>query len=219
MDIMQDTYTVATFDRRQMSASLPLPTSHNKPWNPVQQARDIIAVMHALSFTTASVFASSGGCTNALQLALSYPDTITTLILHEPALVTLLPPAESTELIDFTFSLKELYQKEGIEAAMKAFGKKILVGMDDGLPRQQPEKWNPINQLENEIPSMGMYCPDLVQVKANMKGKRVVVAVGRKSAGAMYVTTGRVCAERLGCAVVEFVGHHQVRFFFFVFDF
>ena len=193
-----------------MSASLPLNGGRNKLWNPAQQARDIIAVITALGFKNASIFASSGGCLNALQLAFSYPSYITHLIAHEPPVYTLLDPEEATRNIEWSYELVEKYHEHGVEAAMKMF-LDILVGYDDGVPRAQPEKWNQVNQLENECPWMGMYLPDLVTVKRHLEeeGRMVTVAYGTKSLDAVYVKTGRKLAERLECAFVEFPGHHQ----------
>jgi len=210
MSLLSDKYTVATFDRRQMSASLPLNGGPNKIWNPVQQARDIIAVITALGFEKASVFASSGGCTNALQLAFSYRTYITHLILHEPPVYTLLDPDEATRNIEWAYEVMEKYQKHGVETAMEMV-LEILVGYDDGVPRAQPERWNQVNQLENETPWMAIYVPDLVTVKKHLEeeGRSVTVAYGTKSLDAVYVRTAKKLAERLECAFVEFPGHHQ----------
>jgi len=193
-----------------MSASLPLNGASNKLWNPIQQARDIIAVITALGFENASIFTSSGGGLNGLQLAFSYPTYISHLILHEPPVYTLLEPEEATRNIEWGYNVVEKYQKHGVEAAMKMF-MDILVGYDDGVPRAQPERWNQVNQLENECPWMAMYVPDLETVRKHLEeeGRKVTVAYGVKSLDAVYVRTSRKLAERLGCAFVEFPGHHQ----------
>jgi pimeloyl-ACP methyl ester carboxylesterase len=203
MSILESKYTVATFDRRQMSASQV--KGPNKTFNPAQQARDIISIMNAIGHKTTSVFASSGGGIIAYQMAVSYPETLDHVICHEAPTTALLSAEESTEVMDFLFSLQDIYRERGIEPTMEAFAK-IMVGMDDGLPCQRPEPGNPINQIENEM-MMGWYCPDLVKIVENRTS--VAVAFGKKSGDASYKRTALEQAKRLGCEAVEVPGHHQ----------
>ena len=204
MAMFEGQYTVATFDRRQMSASQV--KGPNKNFNPVQQARDIIAVTKALGHKTTSIFASSGGGIIAFQMAVSYPETLDHVVCYEAPTTSLLSAGEGTDLTDFFFSLQDIYRAGGVKPALDAFVKKIMVGMEDGLPRQRPEPGNPINQFENEM-MMGWYCPDLVKIVEN--GTSVAVGFGTKSEGAMYKRTTIEQAKRLGCDAVEFPGHHQ----------
>jgi pimeloyl-ACP methyl ester carboxylesterase len=204
MGILDTHYTVATFDRRQMSAStVQVP---QQEYNLVLQARDIIAVIRAVGFQKASIFASSGGGVIAFQLAVSYPEVVENLVSHEAPTTTLLSAAESTDLMDFFSSMRVIYRNHGPGPTMKAFVDKIMVGMDDGLPLLQPEAHNVVNQLENES-WMGSYCPDLVKIVDN--GTSVAVGFGTKSAHAMFKRTVREQAKRLKCEKVEFPGHHQ----------
>jgi pimeloyl-ACP methyl ester carboxylesterase len=204
MGLLASQYTVATLDRRQMSASQV--KGPNKQFNPVQQARDIIAIMKALGHKTTSIFASSGGGIIAFQMAISYRETLDHVICHETPTTSLLSAEESTELMNFFFSLQDIYREGGVTPTMDAFVKKIMVGMEDGLPLQRPEPGNPINQFENEM-IMGFYCPDLMRLLEN--GTSVAVGFGKKSEGAIYKKTALEQAKRLGCEVVEFPGHHQ----------
>jgi hypothetical protein len=108
--------------------------------------------------------------------------------------------------MDFFFHLQDIYREGGVQPTMDAFVQKIMVGMDDGLPRQKPENGNPINQFENEM-NMGLYCPDLVKIVENRTS--IAVGFGTKSEGAMYKKTVLEQAKRLCCEAVEFPGHHQ----------
>jgi pimeloyl-ACP methyl ester carboxylesterase len=204
MGILNKHYTVATFDRRQMSASTV--QGPQEEYNPVLQARDIIAVIRAIGFQKASIFASSGGGIIAFQLTVSYPEVVEHLVSHEAPTTTLLSAAESTDLMDFFSSMRVIYRDHGPGPAMKAFVDKIMVGMDDGLPRLQPETHNVINQLEHES-WMGSYCPDLVKIVDN--GTSVAVGFGTKSGDAFYKRAALEQAKRLQCEKVEFPGHHQ----------
>ena len=69
MGLLDTRFTVATFDRRQMSSSQV--KGPNKNFNPAQQARDIVAITKSLGHKTSSVFASSGGGIIAFQMAVS----------------------------------------------------------------------------------------------------------------------------------------------------
>jgi hypothetical protein len=120
--------------------------------------------MHAVSRTTTSLFTSSGGGFIGLQLAASYPAVLDHLIIHEAPILSLLPAAESTALIDLSFELRALYKREGVEKAMEKF-QEGMVGMDDGLPMAHPGTANQVNQYEYELPWMALYCPDLEKVK------------------------------------------------------
>jgi pimeloyl-ACP methyl ester carboxylesterase len=204
MGLLETEYTVATFDRRQMSASQV--KGPNKQFNPVQQARDIIAITKAIGRATTSVFASSGGGIIAYQMAVSYPKMLDHLICHEAPTTSLLSAEESTEMMDFFFKLQDIYREGGVKPTLEVFTAKIMVGMDDGLPRQKNEPGNPVNQFENEM-MMGWYCPDLVKIVQNRTS--VAVGFGTKSEGAMYKRTALEQAKRLGCEAVEFPGHHQ----------
>ena len=135
------------------------------------------------------------------------PEAIDHMVCHETPTTSLLSAEESTDLIDFFFKLQDIYHDDGVAPAMEAFAKKVMVGMEDGPPRQQPERENPINQLENELLVMSLYCPDLDKIANN--GTSVAVGFGTKSEGAMYKRTVLEQAKRLGCEAIEFPGHHQ----------
>lgn len=205
MKLFCSQYTVATFDRRQMSASKV--RGPNKPFNPAEQARDIIIIMGAIGFETTSLFASSGGGIIAFQMAVTYPETLDHLVCHEAPTTALLDAKESTEMIDDFATLREIYLESGIKPAMEYFQKKVMVGMDIGPPTVPPGPENPINQFDNELMLMTFYCPDLVKIVQNHTS--VAVGYGALSEGAMYRRTVFEQAKRLGCEAVEFPGHHQ----------
>jgi hypothetical protein len=204
MPLLSSKFKVATFDRRQMSASKV--KGPNKKFNPAQQARDIIAIMKALGHDKNSIVGSSGSGIIAFQMAVSYPETLEHVICHEAPTTALLSAAESTELMDFFFELEDIYCEKGVQPTMDAFVKKIMVGIDDGHKTQKPESWNPKNQFENEM-NMRLYCPDLVKIVEN--GTSIAVGFGTKSEGAMYKRTVLEQGKRLGCEVCEFPGHHH----------
>lgn len=106
MALLDKRLTVATYDRRQMSSSK---AKENKLFNPVQNARDIIAITKAIGRSKTSVFANSGGGILALELAVSYPEALEHLILHEVPTIFLLEDASFQ--LNRCFEILETYKK------------------------------------------------------------------------------------------------------------
>ncbi len=199
MGLLDKRFTVATFDRRQMSSSK---VKENKPCNPAQNARDIMAITKAIGRTKTSVFANSGGGILALQLAASYPDAVEHLLLHEVPTTFLLPDA--TFQLDRCFEVIETYKKEGIPAAMRLFAAQ-LVGM--GSPGDfKPDVANLHNWFQNEFLVMTLYCPDLRKIVQNKVS--VAVMAGEKSKDAFYARTTIGQAEAMQCPRVVVPGNH-----------
>jgi pimeloyl-ACP methyl ester carboxylesterase len=61
------------------------------------QARDLHDLIGALGAGPVEMFASSGGAVTALALLAAYPGDVTTLVAHEPPLLTFLPDAEAAD--------------------------------------------------------------------------------------------------------------------------
>ena len=91
--------------QRLQRAGLALPRSHRGHLRPARprpqhpqgrprrqraevQAADVHAVIKALGAGPVEMFASSGGAVTALALVAAYPDDVTTLVAHEPPLVS-----------------------------------------------------------------------------------------------------------------------------------
>lgn len=198
-------FTVATYDRRQMSSSLPdCPFEEFSPLNPAQQARDARAIMKSLGFSKTAIFGSSLGGVIAFQFAVSYPESLSMVLCHEAPTFSLLP--DSTKYLDWFFELLGIYRSFGAEVAQNAFNV-MMVGMEDGLPRQTPEPWNQRNFWANEVLTASTYCPDLRQIVNS--GVPIAVGYGTKSLNAAYCRTTIAQEEILGCKRIEFPGHHQ----------
>jgi pimeloyl-ACP methyl ester carboxylesterase len=190
MTLLDKPFTVATFDRRQMSASK---AKENKLFNPAQSARDIIAITKAIGRPKASIFANSGGGIIALQLAASYPAHLEHHILHEIPTTSLLNDA--TFQLDRCFEILQTYKTSGIPAAMGLFAEQ-LVGM--GSPGDfKPDVANLHNWFQNEFLVMTLYCPDLAKVVEN----RVSVAVMAGELSGMLFMLGRRLSRLSGCSV------------------
>jgi pimeloyl-ACP methyl ester carboxylesterase len=193
-------YTCVTFDRRQSGLSIP---TQSVPFNPVQQARDAIAVIKDLGHSKANIFGSSGGAIIAMQLAASYPEYVDRMMVHEAPTICLLPDA--TTWIDRTYHLYAIYKSSGMEAAQEAF-QEWLIGYDD-FPRTNPSREDFVNFWEYEFTWITLFTPNLERVKEN--GVKIAVSRGAKSADAMYARTTEEHGKRLGVEVRVFPGHHQ----------
>ena len=84
--------TVVTYDPRGLGRSIRHDgrTDHT----PEQNAEDLHNIVVALGAGPVEMFASSGGAVSALALVAAHPGDVSTLVAHEPPLLTVLPDAE-----------------------------------------------------------------------------------------------------------------------------
>ncbi|CAM1503156.1 Fc.00g079320.m01.CDS01 [Cosmosporella sp. VM-42] len=192
---------VCTYDRRQSSASTVV---EPKPLNPAQQARDIIAIIKDLGYERASIFANSGGGVIAFQFAVSYPEYLDHVVVHEAPTTILLHDA--TFHLNRAFMLLDTYRKEGELKAIKEFQTEMK-GYQNSPPLSRPSPEDGRNFWENEFLTFTIYCPDLRQIRDNKVS--IAVAAGEKSKDAFYARTTIPQAEILQCPRFMFPGHHN----------
>ena len=198
LPLLSQKYTALTFDRRGNGQSR---TSENKPLNPAQQARDIIAIIKNVGFQKAYIFGSSGGGVIALTLASLYPKYVQQVIAHEAPTYTILPDA--SEWIDFCYSVYDTYKAQGPLAAWKIFFKST-VGLEfdgDDIPHSTGDYF-----FQYEYLFLTLFTPDLLRIREN--GVQVKIGVGIDSGDAPYARTTMKQAEILDCPKLVFPGHH-----------
>ncbi|CAM5457070.1 alpha/beta hydrolase [Streptomyces hirsutus] len=105
--------TVVTYDPRGIGRSVR--RDGRVDHSPALQAADVHAVIEALGAGPVEMFASSGGAVTALALVEKYPGAVTTLVAHEPPLITLLPDARAA------VRARAAMQDAGLGAGMAAF--------------------------------------------------------------------------------------------------
>ncbi|KAJ5675850.1 hypothetical protein N7462_008747 [Penicillium macrosclerotiorum] len=198
---MDQNYTICTFDRRQTNASV---VAEQKPLNPAQQCRDIIAICKALGRQKTSIFGNSGGGVIALQFAVSYPQYLEHVVAHEAPTTILLD--DTTYHLNRAFEILEVYRSGGVEAAFKTFQVEMK-GFEDSPPLEKPSVEDGKNFFENEFLTFTIYCPDLGKVRE--KQVSVLVVAGEKSGDAFYARTTYAQAEILDCPHRVFPGHHN----------
>lgn len=101
--------TVVTYDPRGPSRSV-RKEGRVDP-TPRTEADDVHAVIEALGVGPVEMFASSGGAVTALAVVAAYPADVTTLVAHEPPLITLLRDAPAA--VRARAAVTEAYEKRG----------------------------------------------------------------------------------------------------------
>ncbi|KAL2070868.1 hypothetical protein VTL71DRAFT_13894 [Oculimacula yallundae] len=210
MTHLSSTYTSVTFSRRQMSLSTLLPPTAPQVLNPYQQARDVLAIIHAMGFTKSIIFGSSLGGIIAFQFATDFPSAVDHLIVHEAPTFHLLPDAR--ELADYFFQIYNTYKSRGLQAVSEIWGKHFSIMRDENRewdPLSSPDPRNAGNFFENEFLVGTFWRVDFENVKGS--GVSVGVMRGRRSGDEFFaratVEQKRVLGD--GCVLEMVPGHHQ----------
>ncbi|MGA5127042.1 alpha/beta fold hydrolase [Streptomyces pseudogriseolus] len=208
--------TVVTYDPRGLGRSVRKDgrTDHA----PRTQADDVHAVIEALGAGPVEMFASSGGAVTALAVVEKYPSDVTTLVAHEPPLITLTPDGPAA--VRARARVREAYEERGWGAGMAAF-----VAMTSwageftdayfaqppadpaafGMPAEDDgSRDDPL--LSDRSWAVSGYRPDADAITA--APTRVVIAVGEESENLLTARTSAAAAELLGLKVVVFPSHH-----------
>jgi pimeloyl-ACP methyl ester carboxylesterase len=208
--------TVITYDPRGLGRSAR--KDGRVEHAPTVQAEDVHAVIVALNAGPVEMFASSGGAVTALALVATHSEDVTTLVAHEPPLISVLPDAKAAERARAGF--RDAYEAKGSGAGMAAF-----IAMtswrgeftDDyfaqptpdpaqfGMPTEDDGKRDdPL--LSDRSWAVSSYHPD-VEALADAP-TRIVVAVGEESEDTFTGRTSVATAELLGQQVTVFPSHH-----------
>ncbi|MGP3775922.1 alpha/beta fold hydrolase [Streptomyces sp. SDT5-1] len=208
--------TVVTYDPRGLGRSVR--KDGRVDHDPEVQAGDVHAVVEALGAGPVEMFASSGGAVTALALVVAHPEDVTTLVAHEPPLITLLPDGEAA--LRARAALRDVYEKRGWGAGMAAF-----VAMTSwegeftdayfawpdpdpaafGMPTEDDgSRDDPL--LSDRSWAVSSHRPDVAALAA--APTRVVIAMGEESEGVQTGRTAVATAELLGQRVTVFPSHH-----------
>ena len=208
--------TVVTYDPRGLGRSTRLDgrTDHD----PELQAADLHSLVAALGAGPVDLFASSGGAVTALALVAAHPEDVTTLVAHEPPLLTILPDAE--QAMAANRAVNETYQKSGSGAGMAAFIAMVTWEgefPDDFAARPTPDpaqfgmsadddgsRDDPL--LSGASDPITAYRPDVDALQAATT--RVVVAAGEESVRTLPGRGATALAPLLGQPLTMFPGDH-----------
>src|SRR5690348_17333057 len=109
--------TVVTYDPRGLGRSVRKDGRVDQ--TPQAQAADVHALVEHLGVGPVELFASSGGAVTALALVAAHPGDVTTLVAHEPPILSVLPDAAAAERA--RAAVTEVYEAKGWGAGMAAF--------------------------------------------------------------------------------------------------
>ncbi|MFD9865120.1 alpha/beta fold hydrolase [Streptomyces alboflavus] len=208
--------TVVTYDPRGLGRSVR--KDGRVEYAPQTLAADVHAVIEALGAGPVEMFASSGGAVVALAVVAAYPADVTTLVAHEPPLITLTPDGPAA--VRARAAVREAYEKRGWGAGMAAF---VAMTSWEGefteayfaQPEADPAAFGmPVEDdgsrddplLSSRSWAVSSYRPDVEAITA--APTRVVVAVGEESVNVQTGRTSVATAELLGLPVTVFPSHH-----------
>jgi pimeloyl-ACP methyl ester carboxylesterase len=220
-DILCDEYKVITYDRRANARS-----TMNDPQNfeISQQSRDAVAVLKAAGETSAFVFGNSSGAVIALDMAATQPQAVRAVVAHEAPVPRVLPEAAKWQrffaavyLTAFRFGsyLAALRFMLGINVPIQKLSRAQMKSNEYTKNRREASSEPRLSDkvamevlTKMELLPVTNYLPDVKRIKAN--GVKVIIGVGewgleRKT---WYVQAAKTLAERLGCELVIFPGHH-----------
>ncbi|ASK64015.1 alpha/beta hydrolase [Virgibacillus phasianinus] len=139
---LQDKYTVVTFDRRGFSNSgltESLPEDAKNPhsiYRLEMDASDVAALAKHLSNAPVYILGSSSGAIVAMETLQDYPNLVRKVALHEPPINTFL--ADSLYWQTKNAEIVELFQTEGMQAAMELFGETLHIAPIDAQMMAKP---------------------------------------------------------------------------------
>jgi pimeloyl-ACP methyl ester carboxylesterase len=208
--------TVVTYDPRGLGRSV---RSDGRTDNdPTVQAEDVHAVIEALAAGPVEMFASSGGAVTALALVTAHPHDLSTLVAHEPPLVTVLPDAAAAERARVGF-------RDAYEAGGRGYGMAAFIAMTSwrgeftdayfaqpaadpaafGMPADDDgTRDDPLLSARSE--PITAYRPDIEAL--GLARTRVVIAVGEESERTFTGRAAVALAELLGQHAAVFPSHH-----------
>jgi pimeloyl-ACP methyl ester carboxylesterase len=203
--MLADEFRVITYDRRANSRS-----TRNEPQNfeVSQQARDALAVLHAVGEQSALIFGNSGGAVIALEIAKIRPQAVQLAIVHEAPTVRLLPDAH--KWTRFFAACYATAFRFGPHVAMLRFA------LSTGIPRSalravphdvaQRLSGNFDFFVKHEMVAFTNYKPDFDKLRS----ASIVASAGKWTLERklFYGRTALVLADQVGCDMIPLPGNH-----------
>src|SRR4051794_10696646 len=215
--LLADEYRVITYDRRATARST---MNHPQNFEVGQQSRDALAVLHAAGETSAFVVGNSSGGVIALDLVAHHPHAVRGAVVHEAPLARLHPAARKWQRFFARVYLTSFRLGSPVAALRFLYGAQLPVRQLLKASKQGRRRGSAAQStispmaatdqlIRQELLPFTNYLPDLDLI--GRTGVPVVPAAGRESLHRerWYAATSRVLSDRLGCALVEFPGHHS----------
>jgi pimeloyl-ACP methyl ester carboxylesterase len=208
-DLLSTDYTVLTTDPRGINRS-PLDNPEQNS-TPRQRAADLAALITQVGGGPAIAFGSSGGAVSVLALAQLHPETVSTVIAHEPPLLNLLD--DRVEQLRLSEDLRATYLAgDPIGAWGKFFAQAniflpegALEGMFGG-ERDPQSVADEVFWFAHELGESVSWQPDIDVLRDGPV--HIVVGIGEGSAGQLCERTSTALATGLGVTPTRFPGDH-----------
>jgi pimeloyl-ACP methyl ester carboxylesterase len=215
-DILSDEFKVIAYDRRANARS-----TMNDPQNfeISQQSRDAVAILRAVGETSAFIFGNSSGAVIALDMAKTQTQAVRAIVVHEPPLARVHPKTRKWQRLfagvycsafrfGTTLAMLRFAFGIGIDFSLMRAARAMKAYRENSGERYLNQKVVTDFFLKQELLPVTNYLPDIEIIKKNRV--RVFMAVGKKSLDKkrFYAQTAQILADRLGCEMVIFPGHH-----------
>lgn len=218
--LLQDKYTVVTYDRRgylhsELTESLPEEAANpHSTYRLETDANDVAALAKHLSHEPVFILGSSSGAIVAMETLQDHPDIVKKIAFHEPPINTFL--ANSSHWVTNNNKIVETAQTKGMAAAMKLFGETLHIAPIDATMMAKPAVTlenadNPvvkgmlywfkyeIRQYTNRIIDLNK----LVEQKA-----KIILFNGTDSIGSFPQDVVKDLSEKLGLPIHLIAGGH-----------
>jgi pimeloyl-ACP methyl ester carboxylesterase len=216
-NLLAERFTVITYDRRGLSRSRPVQLG---PDGIASHAADAASLIAALSSEPIFVFGSSMGALIAVELAAQHPDRVRMAIAHEPPIYRLLPDTEREEALRSHIEIQEVFQRDGLPAAMKLMLARSGVNPEDREPDVPLPSAAAIADPQAaaqrladllhfftwDVPAVSRYQPDVAALMA--AAPKIVPAIGAGSGPTRPYRCAIALADTLRVPPVEFPGGH-----------
>jgi pimeloyl-ACP methyl ester carboxylesterase len=220
-NILSDEYKVITYDRRANARST---MNYPDNFDIHQQSRDAAEVIRAAGETSAIVFGNSSGAVVALDMAITQPQAVRAVVVHEPPLtlmhqntnkwkkffakVYLTSFRMGGSMAMFRFLIGIGLIKTTIQSAKAVKVINNFIGEEDAVEKRISTSDGAEYFAKQELLQVTNYYPDLEKLKEN--GVKVFLAAGKMSLDKkrFYAQTVPKLAEKIGCEMVVFPGHH-----------
>jgi pimeloyl-ACP methyl ester carboxylesterase len=208
-DLLATDHTVLTTDPRGINRST---VDHpDRDSTPVERASDVAALLRHVDAGPATVLGSSGGAVTVLALVERAPELVHTAIPHEPPLQELLP--DHADLYDRTERMIATYLTGDTRSAWRQFLDIGNLQMPDevfelyfGTPREGQQAADEHFQFAHMLRHTVRFRPDVAALTA--APTRIVVGIGKHSAGELCDRSSRALADLLGVEPTLFPGDH-----------
>ena len=220
-DILSDEYKVIAYDRRANARST---MNHPNNFDIHQESRDAAAVIQAAGETSAYIFGNSSGAVIALDMAITQPQAVRTVVIHEPPIASMHPKANKWKkffakiyLTSFRFGgtvamLRFLIGVGLLQTTIQSAKATKVINEAIGEVDQNQQRISSKDSAEffarQELLAVTNYYPDFKKLMEN--GAKVILAAGKMSIdqNRFYAQTVPILSEKIGCEVEIFPGHH-----------